>query len=34
MGGEEGLVGRDFNSADNRYHYFKAKELILLSDTL
>ena len=28
MGGEVGLVGRDFDSPDNRYHYFKTKELI------
>ena len=34
MGGEDGLVGRDFNSVDNRYHYFKTKELILLWDAL
>ena len=34
MGGEVGLVGRDSNSPDNRYHYFKTKEFIFLWDTL
>ena len=28
MRGEVGLVGKDFNSPDNRDHCFKTKELI------